>query len=144
MANGEWGRRPVPIRHSPFAIRRYNMTGAWRIGFDPALPEAAEPAEAIAAPEMLPASAEDARRLQARTEAVLELRRLLRDERARAAARQAIAERRADEARAAADAGKASDLYGAIAAGIEARADARAVEFAIALASERLAALAAN
>ncbi|HSJ96491.1 MAG TPA: hypothetical protein VLC53_05440, partial [Myxococcota bacterium] len=64
----------------------------------------------------------------------------LQERRSRAAARNAQAERSLDEARANQAAGRPADIYGAVAAGVEAHREARAVEFAIALTRARRAA----
>lgn len=81
----------------------------------------------------------DPRRAQALLSARLECDWLVRHERPRAKARNVLAERLLDEARARMDAGEPSDLGNASAAGIEGLRDARQVEFRIALCRERIA-----
>lgn len=112
--------------------------------FDPALPggEAAPDVEDLL--RMHPkrgVGPDGARRAHALAAVALELGWLVRDERARSRARNSVSERLLDEARTRHDAGQPSDLENAMAASVEARLDERGVEFAIAMARERLAAL---
>jgi len=111
---------------------------------DPALPVAGTESDAEDLLRTLPkrgAGQDGARRAHALVAAALELRWLVRDERARVRARNAVSERFLDDARARQDAGEPSDLGSAMAASVEARLDERTIEFAIAIARERIAAL---
>jgi hypothetical protein len=87
---------------------------------------------------------EGARRAHALAAATLELDWLVRSERPRTQARNAVGERVLDEARASHDAGEPADFGNAMAATVEAQRDERGVEYAILLARERLASLRAG
>lgn len=84
----------------------------------------------------------DARRAHARAGAALEIEWLARSERPRVRARTVLAARILDDTRARYDAGEPADLGNAMAATVEAQRDERSVDFALALARERLKALA--
>lgn len=114
---------------------------------DPALraddgaPNAADMPRQLPKPGIGP---EAARRAHSLASAVLELDWLVRSERPRARARNAIGERLLDEARASHDAGEPADLGNAMAEIVEGQRDERSVEFAITLARERLGSLRAS